>query len=583
MRLPVRVAEALRNRGMGIYLRWFISAIKLGYIVVQDRNPENDLVPMVPREAQKQLLHSCLSQADMQQPIRQLVPKARREGISTIIQALGVFLCANIPRFRALTVAHTDEAAKEIFSLAKLIVDNMPDAQVASVSAKEITFSNGSVYACTTAGGKGVKRGATVHFLHLSEVASYQSVSGMDTRALNALLNTVALSSSTFVFMESTGEGPSGQFYKRCMSAMENGGTGKDGYRLCFLPWFIDDEYVAEPIPNETFNTYEQTLKHEFKLRDDQLWFYSRKRNEAVSGGNQEFYFRREFPSRLMECFTGASGLVYQSFSEKNIAQIAHPPHEGGITYYRSVDWGETIDPFVILWLWHNPKGKPLLTVDPSCKDLIRELQTYAYDDKKDYPRDEDNHGPDAIRMAVVTYGLSGHVHVYRSLYIENAASRGLDGCARSMHLLSGWRLPGMDEHGSGRSDEMDLKKFQPDPIVGEMYDSTVADRSRPMLISMMTRYGIPMIPHTKPHSLDKTKGEILDGIALVNRLVIGASYLDAPKENRMKSALERALASVNGPRPRRLTGEEQEALDTYLRTVSDPNTPASDYSWMYN
>lgn len=589
MRLSPRVAQAIGSRKMGLWLRWFISAIKLGYIIIQDRNPENDLVPLVPRDAQQRVLASLIEQADANVPVRCLIPKARREGISTLIQALGVFLCANIPRFKALTVAHTKEAAEEIFGIAKLIVDNMPDAQVASVSAREITFKNGSVYACTTAGGKGVKRGATIHFLHLSEVAEYQSVSDMDTRALNSLLNTVALSSSTFIFMESTGAGPTGQFYKRCMSAMENGGTGQDGYNLCFLPWFYDEENRSVPIPGVEFNAYDTTLKQEFKLKDDQLWFYKRKYLEAISGGDKEFYFRREYPSRLMECFTGASGLVYSSFSGRNVRHIplhtlrAHDRPGKPREFYRGIDWGQTVDPFAVLWVCHDPEAVPALTIDPSCRNLITEFQTYSFDEKKDYPEDANSHWLDSLRYLVVSYNLTGHVHVYRELRIDNAAGIGLDGCARQIHLASGWRLPGLSEEETRSSKEMNLTLFQPAGDIGEMYDGSVADRSQPMMISMMTRYGIPLIPHAKPHPKDQKRSEILDGIVLVNRLVIGATYLDPPKEDVHRTALERALENVGSNRPRRLTTEEQNALDRYLRETGGNTEPQPDYEWLYN
>lgn len=930
MRLSPRVAQAIGSRKMGLWLRWFISAIKLGYIIIQDRNPENDLVPLVPRDAQQRVLASLIEQADANVPVRCLIPKARREGISTLIQALGVFLCANIPRFKALTVAHTKEAAEEIFGIAKLIVDNMPDAQVASVSAREITFKNGSVYACTTAGGKGVKRGATIHFLHLSEVAEYQSVSDMDTRALTSLLNTVALSSSTFIFMESTGAGPTGQFYKRCMSAMENGGTGQDGYKLCFLPWFYDEENRSVPIPGVEFNAYDLALKREFKLKDEQLWFYKRKYLEAISGGDKEFYFRREYPSRLMECFTGASGLVYSSFSDRNVRHIplhtlrAHDRPGKPREFYRGIDWGQTVDPFAVLWVCHDPEAVPALTIDPSCRNLITEFQTYSFDEKKDYPEDANNHwcvagdtrvlvkgqgwveieklvgtegecwtplgwkpyfncvqtkvadtldvicdngqvisgthdhkiavdrngtiewttlgdlkngdrlplaerpdgsignvpgvsgeqvfslqwlsllrksgrsgwesekvlpaqgcmgsrercsteevayssqgrqsgkqfvgqlgmrhtfgtctiapdartlgayesepsrqcspesvgmaslgrgqevpskdwgdvvsqrenqripmymvretspdempvegktgevlrfelqngvsevaaprngrnhllrsvfglrgeiqetsdsesmrqkmcrsaqmgycrvesvrkgrnravfdlsvdhpihafvtrggivlsNCDALRYLVVSYNLTGHVHVYRELRIDNAAGIGLDGCARQIHLASGWRLPGLNEEETRTSKEMNLTLFQPADDIGEMYDGGVADRSQPMMISMMTRYGIPLIPHAKPHPKDQKRSEILDGIVLVNRLVIGATYLDPPKEDVHRTALERALENVGSNRPRRLTTEEQNALDRYLRETGGNTEPQPDYEWLYN
>ena len=167
---------------------------------------------MTPNSAQKRLAKAWRDQAREGKPIRSVIPKARKEGVSTLVESLGNFLTKYCPDFRAKVVAHTEQDTIGIFALSKRMNDNMGGAATATT----ITHPNGSLYSCHTAGSKGAGRGDTVHFLHFSELPYCQSVAGMDRAAVVGLSNSVADEPFTFIIAEGTGAGPRGEFHRIC-------------------------------------------------------------------------------------------------------------------------------------------------------------------------------------------------------------------------------------------------------------------------------------------------------------------------------------------------------------------------------
>lgn len=52
--------------------------------------------------------------------------------------------------------------------------------------------------------------------------------------------------------------------------------------------------------------------------------------------------------------------------------------------------------------LLDGPDGAPLITVEPACKHMIAEFETYARDPKTDLPLDDSNHAMDALRYGIM-------------------------------------------------------------------------------------------------------------------------------------------------------------------------------------
>ena len=539
---------------MRIWLRRFAAALRQGHILVEDRET-SQIMPMIPRKAQLELLRKMIAMADAGKPIRIIVSKARQEGLSTFIQDLNTWLCEHIPGYRAITMAHTAADTSAIFRKATVCYENLPGHRLANVSGTSIEWPNGSQYMARTAGSKGIARGDTFQLMHISELAFCQRIAGMDTRTINAAMNSVAYQPHTIIVIESTGDGPSGAFYERCMQAERNEGP----FELLFFPWFADDGYRLSPPTEWTVPDNLADLRDEFNLTNDQLYFYETKRLEVqttVGGvGVGEWEFKREYPSRLMDSFTAASGLVFPDFGSRHYRDLGEPRGDNW-KLYRAIDWGWTNDPFVVLFIAHDPSRPPGLILHPSLRDTVgRDFSAYRMDEKTDHPKDENDHGVESCRYGVVSYKLTGLVYIWQAIYQYNAAAHRLDGIARRIHQMSGWHVP----VGS----EMTLGAAAPGPDAF-MFDGTVAGREQPGLIAQLSHWGIPTIGHKKPSMLPgvRQRGEIMDGCGLLSVLIGGTTKFYKDRIDVVQTAYERALSAINCHRPRRLTEEEKAAIE---------------------
>lgn len=550
------------TRSLYHYLRLFLIAVKEGHIQVEDRDDsQRKIVTLVPREAQLRLHAAMMKQAAAGRPVRIVVTKSRKFGISSWVQALYDFLCENSPNFRALTLAHTRPDTQAIFRIAKTVYENMPGVRDAEITADAIKWPHGSEYVCRTAGSKGVARGDTFHAMHFSEMAFYDEKGGPEELEfrIQAAMNAVPNREGTIVIIESTGSGPSGPFYERAQQAYR----GKGAFELCFFPWYLDEGATADYLQvgdngDAALTDEERRIQQEYALTDAQIAFYHNKCLEASSRG-EGFLVKREYPTTFADCFAAAAGRVYPGYGEihrRNLAAEGLDVLGGRFKLYRAIDWGFGPDPFVCLWIAHDSSAQPGLIVssDVSCDELHREMLSYQWDEKRDFPKDKENHGPDCLRYGITSLdgGLTGLVVVYRALYVNNASLTRPDGCARLIHQMTGWTVP-----GSG-----DLTKAMPGPQA-EFIQHTIADRSQPGLISQFVNWNIPCSGQIKP-KLATSRGEVRDGISMVQTLIGGTTRFYRERTNAHLTTLESALDKMQHSTMRRqrlLTPEEREAL----------------------
>lgn len=236
---------------------------------------------------------------------------------------------------------------------------------------------------------------------------------------------------------------------------------------------------------------------------------------------------KREYPETPEEAFEHAAGRVYPMFTRDRCVGRLDPIPRSAVRY-RAVDWGETRSAYVVLWIAHIP-GPAGFLVSPDCPNTIREFLAYRLDEDPPYdPLDEDDHCPDAVRYAVVTFRLRGLVYVYREVYRTELIQRGwsLAKMAQEVHELSGWEEAPPDVPGY----------FQPTRF-GEEIRSTVADSAQLLAIAEFNKYGIPTVPskkaglRRKPRKgearQDKPRTDRLEGIRRVSELILGTEGLE--------------------------------------------------------
>lgn len=260
------------------------------------RTKDGEIVNLKLNEAQRRLLQRVNDQMQTEGKVRVIILKARQMGLSTAVGAYMYWWTSQRKAQKALVVTHHSDSTKALFDMTRRFYDNTPEAlkpKTKYSSRKELNFDKlDSGYAVATAGGESVGRGETITVAHLSELAFWPKSTAKDI--LNGILQAIPNRPNTCVFVESTANGVSGEFYDMWKGAVD----GTNGFIPVFLPWFIQDEY-REPVPEGFERTPdEQEMADRLGLDDEQLMF--RRRKIAQNGID---LFRQEYPSTPEEAF----------------------------------------------------------------------------------------------------------------------------------------------------------------------------------------------------------------------------------------------------------------------------------------
>lgn len=243
---------------------------------------------------------------------RNVVPKARKLGISTFFSLLNLDRVLFSENKTAGIVAHRQEDMKKLFRNTILFaVENMhpwmadyvgkPDV----ATANELSFNNGgNIFVSLTT------RGNTPQFLHVSELG-YISKHAPDKAAeiVSGAINSVSIGAGNMVSIESTADnGRNGPFYDICMAAEKLRVTGTPltelDWKIFFFGWFLDSQYelhnAGHVVITSEFEEYFKQLEkqHGIKLSDAKKRWYIKSKE---TNGSEMFV---QFPSTLDEAFS---------------------------------------------------------------------------------------------------------------------------------------------------------------------------------------------------------------------------------------------------------------------------------------
>jgi len=253
-------------------------------------------VPFILNAAQRKLA--------LQLTGRDIVPKARQEGVSTLILALFTVRCLYKRNTRAVVISHDSEATKRLFKRVHYFIQNIRGPKpVVGVEAKnELSFpKTNSTFYIGTAGAKKFGRGDTITDLLCSEIAYWDNPKEL----FSGLSDSVPISGS--IILESTGNGRN-WYYDRVYAALR----GDSIYTVHFLNWQDFPEYDL-PVTEEEKAYIERTLDPD--LEEDVLY-----KNGLLTAGQIKFrrmkledkdgdlqLFKQEYPMTLDECFQSTS------------------------------------------------------------------------------------------------------------------------------------------------------------------------------------------------------------------------------------------------------------------------------------
>lgn len=346
-----------------------------------------EVVPFRMNRAQRRLLERAHS--------RNIIPKARQLGFTTFILLLMLDACLFNSNTRCAVIAHEKDAAGELFEQkVRQVYERLPEWLRAAVparkdQAKQLDFANGSQIRVTTSA-----RSGTVQWLLVSEhgkiCAKYpKRAQEIRTGALPA-----APLDGT-VFIESTGEGPDGDFYEWCMAAARREDTQAPltalDLKLHFFPWHEDPGYRlpagAVQISDDLQKYFDELAeKHGVVLEPEQKAWY------AKTWEIQRDDMMKEYPSVFEEVFkTAIEGAFFtlEMQALRRSGRLTSVPYElqnGRVHRF----WDIGVDDYTAIW-FVQIVGRDILLIDYKewslvglpqvAKDLdrIREERGYLY------------------------------------------------------------------------------------------------------------------------------------------------------------------------------------------------------------
>lgn len=244
-----------------------------------------------------------------------IILKARQLGMTTAIQIFMLDRCLFNDNQNAGIVAHNKEDAEAFFSdKIKFAYDSLPEdlrkhRRATSDTARSLRFENGSHIRVGTS-----MRSGTYQYIHISEFgkmcAKYPDKAA---EVITGTLNTLA--PGQLAFIESTAEGPFGEFYDMSRAAEDllakvvNGDTEftQMDWKFFFFPWYKHPDYVLSTpveIP-EKLATYFKELREEdgIDLPPERKFWYAKKKQE------QGDKMKQEYPATPSEAFERSTEL----------------------------------------------------------------------------------------------------------------------------------------------------------------------------------------------------------------------------------------------------------------------------------
>jgi hypothetical protein len=293
---------------------------------IKIRTKQGKIAPLVLNRVQRRFVKKCIAQLQKYGRVRMVVLKARQQGLSTVISALQYWWLSQRKAQKGLVMAHEAESTTTLFDMYRRIHDNVPDIVRPSTkysSRSELVFDKlDSALRVATAGGRGVARGETLTFAHLSEVAFWPTA--FANTNFNGLVQAIPEEDGTFIFLESTAQGVTGKFYEMAMGA-ERTDHMWNGYELFFSAWFESAEY-REPAPADFQRTPEEEKLiarfHDAGLTsNDQL--YWRRKKVATNGLD---LFKQEYPATPEEAFLSTGRPIFNNdYISERLKDVKQP------------------------------------------------------------------------------------------------------------------------------------------------------------------------------------------------------------------------------------------------------------------
>ena len=249
---------------------------------------------------------------------RNIVLKARQMGLTTWVAARFFLKTITQPGTLTLEVAHTQEAAEEIFRMVHRFVDWLPDRlragplRTGRANVRQIVFpAMDAEYRVVSAADRNAGRGLTVQNLHCSELARWPGGAAEILAGLRA-----AMAPSGELILESTPQGVGGCFYEEWQKA------GETGMVRHFFPWWMEPRYRSEAVNEASLTDEERGLMERHELKLSQIAYRRRIRADFRGLTAQEYAEDEE------SCFLASGESVFELAAVEARLKTAPEPVE---------------------------------------------------------------------------------------------------------------------------------------------------------------------------------------------------------------------------------------------------------------
>ena len=247
---------------------------------------------------------------------RNIVLKARQMGLTTWAAARFFLKTMTQPGTLTLEVAHTQEAAEEIFRIVHRFLDWLPEElregplRTSRANVRQIVFPEiDAQYRVVSAGDRNAGRGMTVQNLHCSELARWPGDPAETLAGLRA-----AMAPGAELILESTPDGVGGCFHEEWQKARETGMVRH------FFPWWMERRYRARAPDELTLTDEERALLVSHKLDMEQIGYRRQIR------ANFRGMARQEYAEDEESCFLASGNSVFELTAiEARLATVPEP------------------------------------------------------------------------------------------------------------------------------------------------------------------------------------------------------------------------------------------------------------------
>jgi hypothetical protein len=231
-----------------------------------------------------------------------IVLKARQMGLTTWAAARFFLKTITRPGTLTLEVAHTQEAAEDIFRIVHRFLDGLPERlregplRTSRDNVRQIVFPRiDSTYRVVSAGDRNAGRGLTVQNLHCSELARWPGDPAETLAGLRA-----AMAPGAELILESTPDGVGGCFHEEWEKA------GRTGMVRHFFPWWMERRYRSAAVGAESLTEEERDLMVRAGLSLKQLGYRRQIRANFRGLAKQEYAEDEE------SCFLASGNSVFE-------------------------------------------------------------------------------------------------------------------------------------------------------------------------------------------------------------------------------------------------------------------------------